>query len=198
MSQVIKKSDLELILSGAAALQARELTEQTMQELEGIAEEETDELPMSVVYEFAQDAVGIPQEYVERYIQIKFPSRERKIGSANGIGAKPTEDSVIKTYSKELLDSLRKSSPLETFELKSPNSFPTFYRVAKMTERGLFGRIKRIKSKDNLAYIFRAYSRMVIYDSFFTEACKEKIEELQRLFRDSEFNITDIRYDYPI
>lgn len=181
MSQVIKKNDLELILSGAAALQAREISGEAVRKLIEIP---NGNLPISAVYELAEDVAGIPREYVERYMAIRFPSRERKIKTLGEIRANPDSGNLQEVFYQEFLTQLKEKSPLEIFELSKYGS-----GIMKIIEDGFF-----YKKKKKLAWlhIYQAFSlldkldkyelTLNIYDAFFAEVCKEKIEEIRNAF----------------
>ena len=204
MSQLIKKGDLELILAGAAALMTRELGGESVRKLLQFSE---DSLPLSAIHEVAEDVLRIPREYIDAYLQTRFPSRETQIQTLKSIHGEPTIRSIIDTYRIELLNELDRVSPLENFGFKEKyirdySICGFFYRY--ILERGLFGKKKETQQM-KLAEI-ELYGppstpsnslRLQIDVPFFAGACKEKINELRNRF--SQFNFKCVvKHNYPI
>jgi len=193
MSQLVKKNDLELILSGAAALQTHDASRKAIQELEG------NEFPIEVVYELA-DTLLIPRSNIDSYLQTRFPSRERQMETLKEIGSAPNFDALVKIFMQEL----RLKSPLEEFGDHSNNlyMYSDFLRIERIekesTKSGIFRKPKKIKTvtlnrlklahldltppsaKNNGVPFGKVALRLDIYDPFFSEACKEKINELKK------------------
>jgi len=205
MSEFIKKADLELLLSGAAALQNRELAQAAIMEIQGIGELD-DDIPLSAVYEMAEYSLRLPREFVERYYRTRFPTKDEKIETVNQIGGKPSWLSVAGTYSKDLIFELKRASPLERFHVVGTGHL-TFSKVEETTiKRGLFKSPQIVTIPTMLAHMrhdlierYREGDRwdnsLTILDPFFAEVCKEKLRELQVKFVDWKI---DIRYDYPL
>ncbi|MDP3991991.1 MAG: hypothetical protein Q8P79_00585 [Nanoarchaeota archaeon] len=180
MTQIVRRNNLELILSGAAALQTRDLSREAIKDLEGI--EESDDLPVEAVYELAEDVLRIPREYVDAYLQIRFPSREIQLKTLEGLGAQPTDEAIQEIYSRVLLNELRTKSPSENFIFDE--IYKKFYRLDKI---GILFR-KRKKELANIRVEYNShykhfYLDMEIKDPFFAEACKGKINELKDRFQ---------------
>ena len=212
MSQTIKKSDLELILSGAAALQTRELSGEAVRKLLDLSQED---LPISAVYEFAEDVVGIPREYIKRYAAMRFPSRERKIDTIRNINGQPTWEALIITYGNVLLEELKKGSPLENFDLDVvPRFSVNFLRKFDIERRGFFGKKYKVMQNELLAgiiwkvdghtnreggyYYDNERLEFNLFSPFFAEVCSNKIKELGELFKESKLAIRKINYHYPL
>ncbi len=212
MSQIIRKNDLEFILSGAAALQARMLGHEAIQDLRGIAEAETDEVPIDAVYELAEDVLRIPREYVDSYLQTRFPSRERQIATLSELGARPTHDALKKIYSGEITDVLKIASPSENFT-SIQNGYYTlnFQRVVTsnkpvMRRKGIFR--KRVIEEEVIVEGIYKLAKITfnlpkggsfdlhIEDPFFAEVCKDKLAELKERF--APWSSYDINFDYSV
>jgi hypothetical protein len=202
MSQLIKKADLELILSGAAALQARDLSHGAIQELKGITESETDDLPIEAIYELSEDVLSLPREYLDRYIQIRFPSQERQWETLRDFGAKPTVAAIAKIYGVTLVKRLEAISPKEKFDFSlalGAHPVLNYYKIEtdEMWKREFFIRkLVAIEKRVNLAQINflsdvarsipseKIGFRMWVNSPFFAEACKHDIESLKEKFSD--------------
>lgn len=215
MSQTIRKGDLELILSGAAALQARGLSGRAIKNLKGI--EGSDDLPVEAVYELAEDVLRIPREYVDTYLQTHFPSREKQLETISHLGMRPTVKALIEIYGKELIGCLRNISPIGEFEYShsyieenfsgGDGRFFQVHRTEKNVQKGLFKRknlIVREVKREELAHLSINYNscygdynlRMNIQSPFFSEASKEKLVEIKGII--SRWSNYDVSYNYPI
>ena len=102
--QIIRVSDLESVLSGATALQAKDLNAGAVQSLVEI--QEIDELPVSAVHEFAEDVLRIQRKYIDLYLKMRYPSYEEILGDIEKYGVTPTVGGVAETYRIVLLNDL--------------------------------------------------------------------------------------------
>ncbi|MEK6812169.1 MAG: hypothetical protein AABX76_01275 [Nanoarchaeota archaeon] len=192
MTEFIKKSDLETVLSGAAALQTREVNARAIQELRGIAEGDNVEFPVEVVYELA-DTLLIPREYVKKYLDIKSPSRERQRQTVIELGAtvvSSVHTDIMNVYSGEILQQLTESFPLDKFwaELNQPHLGDVGFkrRRGEEVERWFSRRKKIVYNSYDLVMEIKTGSgegklgvSVNIHRADVAEACREKLVEIK-------------------
>lgn len=201
MSQTIKKSDLEIILSGAAALQTRDVSAEAIRDLQGIGE--TDYLPESVVYELGETLM-IPKGYIGEYLQTRFPSFKRQAVTLNELGAIPSSNALRGTYITELVNELRKKSPLDLFSILEGSLFREHNE--KVIGKSFFGRkrIREVNRAEWLASVYVGYwgnsfiMDINIASPFFSEVCKDKLIELKERFSHLKWDRYKVVHDYSI
>lgn len=187
-------NDLELILSGAKAIQD---AENFRKELEAVDFSDSDN--RQGIYGIAEQ-YNISRESVDKYLALRFPSEERQLETLTNLNAKPTGEVIIQTYETNLLNKLRENLPLCIFKTKVKKNSSgelkscKFYELKKEGE-SIFGtKVKKVE----LARIVRPRfdNLLIINESFFSEICSEEIIRLQKRFKGCPGNISSIRYEY--
>ena len=181
-------NDLELILNGAKAIQNGE---HFQREIEKLRESGKKELPMEGVYEMA-GIFGIQSEAVDKFMQLRFPSKEQQLKSLGEIGGEPSDGVLGNLYAYTFLRDLKSHFPNERFEKTEGNAC---FRINKEREKieivkGLFKDKKKTKTliqeviDVNLISCRNSggYASFIIYDPSFTEACKTSLINLNKQF----------------
>jgi hypothetical protein len=209
MPQNISKGDLEIILSGAAALHARDASGKAFMELKGIAEVGTGTngvIPIEAVYEVA-DLLRIPREYVDSYQKSRFPSVEQKVRTIGKLDLKPNRDSfngirqiVFTDYETELLGELRNRFPLESFvvERKFDFDFPGKIFCLKLPRKSFnLDRKKRLAQLNIDASNSGLNITLDVLDPLFGEVCSDKLLELKERYS-KVVGYYSAQYSYPV
>ncbi|VVB83227.1 Uncharacterised protein [uncultured archaeon] len=187
-------NDLELILTGARAIQNGE---HFQREIEKLRESGEKELPMNVVYELAE-TFRIQRESIDKYMQLRFPSKERQLESLEECGGVPTREVIKSVYVKTFLRDLDSHFPSEKFSFSECMIVREKEKI-KVIKRRFFKEKKIIEKLDYpLAYFNFALIggiSMTLYDSSFIEACKDSLMGLNKKFEKFVGKI-EIRYAY--
>ena len=140
------------------------------------------EVPLSRVYRLAED-LGIGRQYVDRYLEMRFPSEEQKLEDLKKWNAKPSGRTVINNYKKELESALTMTFPSEKFIFKEDNYFNLeIKRIERDVKKSIFfKRNKIIERKIPLAHI-SFFNRIDLYDPCFLRACNETLYRLNEAF----------------
>jgi hypothetical protein len=196
----ISINDLELILTGARAIQD---SEGFRKQLETTDLSELDNI--KGIYGIANQ-YRISQESVDRYLTLRFPSEERQLQTLIELESTPTIESVNNLYKTVFLNELKNKSPHEQWEIE-PNWINGGFNLYKkwqeinLIEKGVFKKRKekvvqeretimvniqvkedkQLGSSGNYDKICKI-CRIIIKDPFFAEACKDKLTELKKRF----------------
>jgi|WetSurMetagenome_2_1015567.scaffolds.fasta_scaffold442198_2 hypothetical protein len=206
-------SDLELILTGARAIQD---AESFRKELEAVDFSDSDNL--QGIYEIAKQ-YEISQENIDRYLALRFPSEERQLQTLKELESTTTIESIRALYKNVLLKELKNKSPCEQWEIGFnfiDGGFDLYkkWQEIEFIKKGVFKKRKEkvvqerhtpmvnIQLKEDAQLGSSGHydkickiCRIIIKDPFFAEACKERLIELKKRFSPL-FDTYDVINDY--
>ena len=174
--------------------------------LDAVGERDDGNFPISVAYEVAQ-SLGIPADYMDRAIALKYPSVQQQFANIQEHGADPSFDAVINTYGKVLLNSLTSLLPQDTFDLAVRNGeawnsngdgIVGIYQRRETTRferKYLFWERKRVEIERNKLVELNFYSsryegipsgkfmlHVQVKNPLFLRACGDSLRELNQHF----------------
>ena len=134
-------NDLELILTGARAIQD---AESFRKELEAVNFSDSDN--RQGIYWIAEH-YGISQENIDKYLAIRFPSEERQLKTLEELESVPTIESIRNLYEKVFLEELKNRSPNENWKIGfdwSNGGFELYkkWEEEEFIEKGVFKKRK--------------------------------------------------------
>ena len=209
--QIIRLSDLESVLSGAAALQTKSLNAGAVREV--IEAQEIEDLPLSAVYELAEDVLRLPRQYIDSYLRMRYPSNDEVIRDLKEHGVTPRVDRVAETYRTVLLNDLVSSLPTHIFRANWSNEFhpDLYFNMFRQIDEKKGWIRKKIEKKlvhdCSLAQLnFRGESagnapigkfnlKVTLMDPLFLRICGKNLERLNKEFREI-MNDYSIQYAY--
>lgn len=148
-------------------------------------------LTTAEVCEIAQE-VGIPQQYMERALQFRYPSREQQIEDLNSHGAMPSGELLVQAYWESIRKALYSSLPQDSW-LEKPsddllNHIYYYQILQRNTKRKFLGWEWTAKKKEK-KLIAKLYIpdgdgwfsvELKVYHPLFLRSCGEAILNLNR------------------
>src|SRR3989344_5978930 len=160
------------------------------------------EVPLSRVYRLAED-LGIGSQYVDKYLEMRFPSEEQKLEDLNKYHAIPDDRTMQRSYIKTLKLSLENAFPNEEFIFKSGGflnrflngeSFGVFILKNKVKDGLIFKKNKIVKNREKIASVSISYSLWNLYDPCFLRVCGKNLNKLNDIYNKKP----SMRYYYDV
>ena len=173
-------------------------------------------LSLEGVYFAAQD-IGVDPSYVEKALQIYFPTAAEKKVALDAVKAEPSRNLQIKLFWEDMnaltqsfLETLRQTNPSGQYVLKEEKIFNNYndngfsfkyYSVSSEDARFLFWDYK-IQSQQLLAELkinhFYHHTILHLTDHYFVTACAKQIQKLKELRKHPNIDKTKIEYNYKL
>ncbi|MBU2561068.1 MAG: hypothetical protein KKD17_02140 [Nanoarchaeota archaeon] len=203
--KMISIDDFTQVIGRAAALQALEASRRN-EALLPLAEGDNSTakvIPLAHLYDSA-GGVGISREYIDRAMETLGPSLEEKVHDVRAVGARATEDVMIKTYQQDLLLALKNAFPDNEYKASKCPHWTDYIPSIQFTirensttyeKRRKFPWLKKEhvavrKSKQLATVIFyrplneELQVRVEVSDPLFLRACSETLKNLEEEFKD--------------
>jgi hypothetical protein len=189
----IRVDKLGAIIDTAVSLEAidKSRSEHKSELVERLASRESSLIPLSAVYDIAQEVYGLNRENIDRAISMYEPSREAVISDLGSHRARPDTAILLKiikkVYPSELLKALRKAYPCEEFIIDKKFNSEDYYRIEKYRAKTFLSGIRKNKYKIKKRKVLLAnhfiycshLSDLTVHDPLFLRGCGESIKSLE-------------------
>ena len=143
------------------------------------------EVPLSRVYRLAED-LGIDKQYVNKYLEMRFPSEEQKLEDLNKYHATPDFIIMQRSYINILKSILENALPDAKFIFKYSESINMGFINVLMLENKIkksliFRKNKIVKKKKKIAST-NNFVKWDLYDSCFLRFCGENLDKLNSFY----------------
>lgn len=160
--------------------------------------------PITVAYEIAQ-SLGIPASYVERAIDLHYPSADTQLQDIKEHGAVPNHEIIMNTYSRQLTKCLQQHLPQDKIKNKSKSwENRTFIRnLTRQTKRSFlswqWNKVlrKEIELAELEFYFYTKELKVDLYDPIFLRICGNTLRELNQHFQ-PQLDSYRVKYHYVV
>lgn len=150
-------------------------------------------LLLSSVCHIGQE-LEISEEYIQRALELAFPSSENMLENIEEVGAKSSDETIKKAYKKYLLDQIKLTFPMHRFEIGAwykkgfrliKEHYFSIDKIETINKRNIPHRL--FLSENQRERLVEVYTcghtlEMDIYSPIFLQACKKTLLKLNRHF----------------
>lgn len=187
-TKTLTQEELKNVIAYADSLQQYDRRRQDQHLLEGIVRRETEKegIALPVVYEIGEE-LDIPREYLQRALELLYPSKEQMKQDLFALGARPSAKAILPIYRQRLQDAFKRNVPFEEIYVENSRESEGhlyFHRVSRKKKWAF-----TFTQKKEIAAIWMSgsvpmYLDINLYHPLFLHAAGKELQELNGLFKE--------------